>query len=173
MSGGPAPSWTIEPLDRHHDRDSFRCDKEPLDLYLKERARQDARRRAAAPFVATTTEAPNRIGGYYTLSAFAVAPGDLPDAIARKLPRYPLLPATLLGRLAVDHRQFGQGLGKLLLLDALVRAHSLSNQIAAAAVVVDAVDGEAWRFYRHFNFHPFPERNDRLFLSMAEITELL
>ncbi len=62
------------------------------------------------------------IGGYYTLSSTSVQLAELPAQTVRKLPRYPLVPATLLGRLAVDRRQQGKGYGRFLLADALHRA---------------------------------------------------
>jgi GNAT superfamily N-acetyltransferase len=83
------------------------------------------------------------------------------------------LPAILLGRLAVDERWRGTGLGKFLLIDALYRAYNQSTRnIAAAFVVVDAIDEEASLFYRHFHFMEFPERPDRLFLPMSTIAAL-
>ena len=76
------------------------------------------------------------------------------------------------GRLSVDHRYQGQGIGEFLLIDALRRAYFQSSQIAAVAVVVDAIDEKAWRFYRHFGFIPLPDRPDRLFLPMKTIAAL-
>jgi hypothetical protein len=103
---------TVEPLGRQHDRAAFHCGAEALDRYLKQQARQDADKRVAAPFVAVSP--PNaRVLGYYTLSASVLTLTDLPDELARKLPRYPQLPVTLLGRLAVDQSTKGQGLGVL------------------------------------------------------------
>lgn len=168
---GERPAWLIEPLARRHDRAGFSCGKPPLDLYLRNQAGQDARRRVAAPFVAVEGESPVVLG-YYTLSAFGIDLGDLPEETARRLPRYPVVPATLLGRLAVDRSVRGRGLGEFLLIDALRRALEQSATIAAAAVVVDAIDEEAGRFYAHFDFIPFPERRDRLFLPMKSVERL-
>ncbi len=111
------------------------------------------------------------MAGYYTLSSHSIDLGELPAHVARKLPRYPLVPATLLGRLAVDRRYKGQELGERLLVDALRRALTQSAQIAAA-VTVDAIDDPAARFYGHFGFIPFPDRPDRLFLLMKTIAAL-
>ena len=165
-------SWRIEPLGKHHDRAAFSCGNDVLDRYLQERAHQDARRLVAAPFVLVATTAPKTILGYYTLSAFGIDLGSLPAGVARKLPSYPVVPATLLGRLAVDQGQRGQGLGEFLLMDALHRTHVQSAQIAAVAVVVDAIDEQAIRFYKHFNFIPFPEQSDRLFLPIKTVAAL-
>lgn len=162
----------VEPLERHHDRTSFSCGNPALDQYLKERARQDARRYVAAPFVLIPAPGEKTILGYYTLSSFAIDLAELPEDTARKLPSYPNVPVTLLGRLAVDQRHAGQGYGEFLLMDALHRSLTQSSQIAAVAVVVDAIDDNAVRFYRHFNFTPFTDRPNRLFLPMRTIAVL-
>ena len=110
--------------------------------------------------------------GYYTLSSYGVDIGELPVDVAKKLPRYPLIPATLLGRLAVDRRYQGQGVGEFLLMDALHRSLVQSAEIAAAAVVVDAIDTGAVKFYEHFGFVRFPAMAGRLFLPMKAIAGL-
>jgi GNAT superfamily N-acetyltransferase len=126
----------------------------------------------AAPFVAVSREGDPSILGYYTLSAYVIDLGGLPESTSSKLPHYPLVPATLLGRLAVDRRRQGRGLGEFLLMDALHRAYLQSSQIASAAFVVHAIDDAAFRFYRHFEFTPFPEQRNHLFLPMATIASL-
>jgi predicted GNAT family N-acyltransferase len=98
---------------------------------------------------------------------------DLPDDLARTLPRYPQLPVTLLGRLAVDESTKGQGLGEHLLLDALHRSLAHAEQIAAIAVVVDAKDENAGSFYRHYGFIPLQAQPSRLFVPMRSIAQLL
>ena len=115
-ASGKSP-WFVEPLGKQHDRAAFACGNETLDRYLKEIASQDARRLVAAPFVAVASTAPKNILGYYMLSAFGIDLGSLPAEVARKLPTYPVVPATLLGRLAVDQRCRGQGIGEFLLID--------------------------------------------------------
>ncbi len=165
-------TWVIEPLGKHHDRAAFSCGSEPLDRYLKNLAGQDARRHVAAPFMLVDAPGSKTVMGYYTLSAFSVDLGDLPEDVAKELPHYPVVPATLIGRLAVDQRYRGQGFGEVLLVDALRRSLDQSAEIAAAAVVVDAMDEGAWRFYRHFDFIAFPERRDRLFLQMKDVEAL-
>jgi GNAT superfamily N-acetyltransferase len=163
---------TVEPLGRQHDRTAFQCGADALDRYLKQQARQDADKRVAAPFVAVRL--PDvRVLGYYTLSASVLTLADLPDELARKLPRYPQLPVTLLGRLAVDQSAKGQGLGEHLLLDALQRSLTHANQIAAMAVVVDAQDESAASFYRHFGFLTLQAKPSRLFVPMPLVAQLL
>ena len=165
-------SLVFEPLAKHHDRAAFSCGNKYLDRYLKETARQDARRLIAAPFVVVSKTNPQTILGYYTLSSFGIALGDLPANIVKKLPAYPIVPATLLGRLAVDQTHHGRGLGADLLIDALRRAFAQSSQIAAYAVVVDAIDQNAISFYKNYGFLPFPDNSNRLFLPMKTIGDL-
>jgi GNAT superfamily N-acetyltransferase len=162
----------IEPLRGDHNRADFSCGNPPLDRYLKEQAGQDLRRGCAAPFVLVSERGGTRILGYYTLSSYGIDGGELPVAVAKKLPRYPLVPATLLGRLAVDRSFQGQGIGEFLLMDALHRALLQSAEIASTAVVVDAIDTGAIKFYRHFGFIPFPVIESRLFLPMKAVVEL-
>jgi GNAT superfamily N-acetyltransferase len=164
--------WVIEPLRDGHNRADFSCGNDSLDRYLKEQAGQDFRRACATPFVLAPARGDAAILGYYTLSSYGIDVGELPAEVAKKLPRYPLIPATLLGRLAVDRRYQGQGMGEFLLLDALYRVLRQSTQIAAAAVVVDAVDENAVKFYGHFGFVALPAIADRLFLPMKAVTAL-
>jgi GNAT superfamily N-acetyltransferase len=104
------------------------------------------------------------IGGYYTLSATGVKLTELPTDVTRKLPRYPLVPATLLARLAVDQNYQGRGYGRFVLADALFRA--VRSEIASFAVVV------ARRFYERESFLSFPDRPLRLFRPMSDIRQL-
>jgi GNAT superfamily N-acetyltransferase len=129
------PPLRIEPLSDQHDRESFASGIEPLDRYLRQQAGQDARRRVATCFVLVGDD-DRVLLGYYTLAATSIALAELPEALAKRLPRYPVVPATLMGRLAVDARHQGRGHGEFMLLDAFSRA--LRNEIASYAFVVDA-----------------------------------
>ncbi len=100
-------AFVIEPLGGH-DRSAFACGAPPLDRYLREQASQDVKRLMASCFVALAV-ATNSIAGYYTLAATSVPDDDLPPDVIKRLPRYPLLPAALIGRLAVDQRFHGAG----------------------------------------------------------------
>ena len=160
--------FRIEPLGAEHSRASFECGAEPLDRYLRVQAGQDARKNIAAPFVLVLAD--GTVTGYYTLSATAISLAELPEPTARKLPRYPFLPATLLGRLAVDRRHQGKGYGRFMLADALFRA--CRSEIASFAVIVDAKDENARRFYQRESFLPFPDQPMKLFLPMADIAQL-
>ena len=110
------------------------------------------------------------VAGYYTLSQAGINLVDLPTEITKKLPKYPVVPATLLGRLTVDKKYQDKGLGEILLMDAFYR--SLQNEIASMAVVVDAKDDNARFFYEHYQFIRFPDYPNRLFLPMTTIAKM-
>jgi len=177
-SGGkdipPAQFHDIEPLGAKHDtlRAAFSCGSEPLDRYLKQQASQDARKRVAVPYVLVSED--DRIAGYYTLSADNIRADDLPPELVKqlKLPRYPVMGATLVGRLARDLSFRGQGIGELLLVDALKISLAMSRKIASLAVMVDAKDENAHRFYTGFGFMAFPETVKRLFMPMQTVEKL-
>jgi GNAT superfamily N-acetyltransferase len=158
----------VEALGSQHERAGFVCGKDALDQYFQRQITQDARRRLASPFVMVMPD--GAIGGYYTLSSTAVRLRDLPEEVARRLPRYPLVPATLIGRLAVDRRRHGQGWGSFLLLDALYRC--TVSEIASFAIIVDAIDDKARAFYLHHSFLPLPDPPQRLFRRISDIAAL-
>lgn len=165
----PLRFW-IEPLAAKHNRAAFSCGVGALDNYLHNQAGQDLKKRAAVPFVLTNDG--KTVAGYYTLSQFAVELDAVPQEIAKKLPKYPMVPATLLGRLAVSNEYRGQKLGELLLMDALKRSLDSSIQVASAAVVVDAKDDAAITFYKKYGFLDLPKIERRLFLPMGTIEQL-
>ncbi len=161
-------SIRVEPLASIHDRAAFSCGVPALDRYLREQAGQDAKRRVAAPFVALD---PNgRLIGFYTLSATSIQMAELPPELAKRLPRYPRLPATLLGRLATDTSARGIGLGRFLLVDAMFR--TLRSEIASFAFVVDAKDEAAAAFYKREGLIPLPDTPGRLVRRMTDIASL-
>lgn len=165
--------FTFEPLDRaKHDRAAFSCSVEALDTYLKKQAGQDVEKRVAAVIVATPDG--KTIAGYYTLSQYAITVGDLPVDIYKQLslPKYPVLPATLLGRLARASAFRGQGVGELLLMSALERSLRLSREIASVAVVVDAKDAQAAQFYSTYGFLKLPSHPGRQFLPMRTVAQI-
>jgi GNAT superfamily N-acetyltransferase len=163
-------SLSIEPLGEKHTRAAFSCGVEALDSYLRRQAGQDARKRAAVPFVATTDG--HAIAGYYTLSQHAIALELIPDDIAKKLPKYPMVPVTLLGRLAVGREFRGQGVGAALLVDALCRSLATSEQVASAGVIADAKDEGAAGFYKKYGFVELPKAERRHFLPMGTIDQM-
>jgi len=160
----------IEPLGKKHDRAAFSCGNDSLDQYLKNQAGQAVDKNLAAVFVLTSDG--KKIAGYYTLSSYAVNIDEIPEEIARRLTRIQEVPATLLGRLARSVEFRGQGVGEILLVDALKRAVQNRMHVASWAVIVDAKDAEAAEFYKRYGFIPFPTRPDRLFLPMASIQNL-
>lgn len=155
----------IEPLGSRHDRSRFSCGQPALDDWFRRRASQDEKRNVARVFVAVDDQI--GIVGFYSLSSFTLALPDLPEEIARKLPRYDTIPAALIGRLARDERVRGRGIGELLLADAIRRILGAGRTLAVFAIVVDAKDERAVSFYESFGFRPFPSRPDRLFLPAS------
>jgi GNAT superfamily N-acetyltransferase len=163
--------YSIDSLGKNHQKKAFSCGIEPLDRYIQEHAGQDIRRRVAAIYVLTEINS-NLMIGYYTLSANSIELGALPEVIKKKLPRYPTVPATLLGRLAVDKQYQGKNIGAHLLIDALKRSLDVSHKMASMAVVVHAKNEQAIGFYKHYGFIPFPDTRDRLFFPMDTIAQL-
>ena len=159
----------IEPLGPRHDRSAFSCGVSALDRYLHEQAGQDARRRVAATFVASADGM--KVLGFYTLSATSIQLSDVPAALAKKLPRYPRLPATLLGRLATDLSARGVGLGRIMLVDAIVRA--VRSEIASFALVLEAKDETAASFYERESFIRLPGTPIRFLRRMDDLATLV
>ena len=124
------------------------------------------RKKVAAAFVLTPDG--TTVAGFYTLSAHLVNLPELPIEFAKKLPRYPFVPATLLGRLAISSAFQGQGLGEFLLMHAL----ESSRRVAAAMVVVDAKDEAARNFYLRYGFVPLESQPNRLLYPMKTIEKL-
>ncbi|MDZ7583471.1 MAG: GNAT family N-acetyltransferase [Thiobacillus sp.] len=153
----------IRPLDAVVDVDVFRCGEPQLDTYIRRYASQDIRRGLTRVFVATPEQAPQQLAGFFSLSAGSVSVTILPDAMRRKLPSYPV-PVALLGRLAVDERFQGQGLGAILLADACLKVAQASTVLAVAGLVVDAKSQVAAAFYKHFGFIALPGDPGRLLL---------
>lgn len=160
-----APTIRVAALAEHHDRSGFASGSDALDRYFKTQASQDIRRRIATCFVALTGDT-SEIVGYYTLAATNIALTDLSPSTVKKLPRYPAVPAALLGRLAVANTHQGKGLGGVLLADAITR--SARAELGIFAIVVDAKDEGAQRFYEHFGFTLLPGAGRRLMLPINE-----
>jgi ribosomal protein S18 acetylase RimI-like enzyme len=161
-------SFRIELLGKH-DRTAFSSREESLDRYLREQVTQDIRRRLSNCFVAL--DAVGALAGYYTFAATSVPLTELPADITRRLPRYPSMPAGLIGRLAIDQRFQRQGLGSLLVVDAAARA--MRAEPAIYALVVDAKSEDAAAFYLCLGFQRFLSQPMRLFIPIAEIARRL
>jgi ribosomal protein S18 acetylase RimI-like enzyme len=160
--------FSIEPLGSH-PRTQFSCGVAELDRYFREIVSQDIKRRVSNCFVAIDDT--GTVAGYYTLAAASLPLTELTPEEAKRLPRYPLLPAGLIGRLAVDERFRGLGLGSSLIVDAVAR--SMRAEPAIFALLVDAKNDDALRFYRHFGFRQFLSQPMRLFIPIAEAARRL
>lgn len=156
-------TFRIQELNDGHDRTEFVSGSAALDRYFQTQVSQDVRRRIATCFVAINQDS-NEVAGYYTLSATSVALDALSPEIIKKLPRYPVVPAALLGRLAVARPHQGIGLGGVLLADALMR--SARTEMGVYAMIVDAKDEPAQRFYERYGFTLLPGQTRRLFLPI-------
>jgi predicted GNAT family N-acyltransferase len=166
------PQFKFEILDPAvHRREEFSCESPELTDFLHKRARKEAKSRTSACFVLVPVADPGQITGFYTLSATSIELEKLPVELTRKLPRYPRLPATLLGRLARALAFKGQGIGDLLMVDALKRSYVNSSIIGSVAVVVDPKDGPAAKFYSTFGFQPLDDQ--KMFLPMKAVPEWL
>jgi len=158
----------IESLAAHHHKLAFSCGVDTLDNYLQKQAKQDVKRRISRVFVAVSVDRPTEIIAYYTLSSLSLELSELPTELAKKLPKHPI-PAALIGRLACSTNAQGQGIGKLLLMNAIKRTLNISDQIAIYALVVDAIDNQAASFYTQYGFSPIAINSQRLFLPLKNI----
>lgn len=145
-----------------HDRSAFVSGSDALDRYLREQAKQDIRRRVASCFVAIDND--GIIAGYYTIAATSLILDKLSPERAKRLPRYPSIPAVLLGRLAVAQAHQGKRLGGALVADALLRA--TRAEVMAYAMVVDAKDEQATKFYEHLGFERLGDDPRKLIRSL-------
>lgn len=161
----------IEPLGKRHDRAAFSCGVENLDRYIRKQARQDHFRNITRVFVALGAVR-HEIAGYYSLSSYVIDLGELPDEQAKRLPRYPEVPAALIGRLAVATDYQGKGLGQILLVDALRRIVETGESVASYAAVVHAKNETAIKFYEKHGFIAFPRQPNHLFLPVATASRL-
>lgn len=159
----------IEHLSASHDRKGFDCGIEALNSFLQTQARKEMERRSAVTYVLIDTSHPAEVIGYYSLSAATVLLDAVPEEIAKRLGRQPSVPTTLMGRLAVSRRYQGHGLGSRLLWDALNRSEQASRDIGSVAVIVDAKDENAARFYERYGFRRFADPPLRLYIMMATI----
>lgn len=152
----------VLPLTGSHDRQGFDGGRQELNDWLRKVARQHQDKGLSKTFVATGEDAPDRILGYYALTLAELENRHLPEAWRNKLPRR--IPGVRLGRLAVDRRCQGKGLGELLLIDALTRTRRIYTEAGGIGLFVDAIDEEAAGFYRRFGFAACPDNPLLLFL---------
>lgn len=157
-------TYCIRPLDAFINAADFQCGSEPLNDYIRRYASQDVRRNIARVFIATPENDPRQLSGFFTLSAGSVSCSSLPASLARKLPRYPV-PVALIGRLGVDKKFQGKGLGSILLADACQKVSQASTVLAVAGIIIDAKDDDAISFYKHFGFFPLQGQAGRMFVN--------
>ncbi|HEY9747275.1 MAG TPA: GNAT family N-acetyltransferase [Allocoleopsis sp.] len=142
-----------------------------MDNYIRKQASQDLKRRIATVFV-LVDDPDTDVLAYYTLSSYTVDITALEQTFAKRLPRYPLLPTTLLGRLAVDESQKGKRYGEFMLVDALKKSLDAAVQVASLAVVAEALDEEAINFYLKYGFQPFRHEPMKLYLPLKSVEDL-
>lgn len=156
------------PIAKEHDNSTFDCGSEPLNEFLRRHALVSHLSRASWTYAALRGK---RIIGYYTLANGSVSRDEVPARVAQGLGKYPL-PITLLARLAVDVSEKGQGLGKGLLKDAVLRAYQASDLVGSRAIVTHAKDDVAKAFYEKFQFTPSPLNEFHLYLLMKDVRAL-
>ncbi len=153
------------PLAGSHDRQGFDCGRQELNDWLRQVARQHQEKGLSRTFVATLDEAPDSICGYYALTLAELENHNLPQTWRKKMPRR--IPGVKLGRLAIDKKFQGKGLGGLLLVDALTRAQRIYQEAGGVGLFVDAIDERAASYYKRFGFEPAPDNPVLLFFSAA------
>ena len=163
------PPFSIVSFSREHPKKGFCCGAEILDRYFAEHAGQDIKKKISKCFVAIDNEQ-LRVAGFYTLSAAQIPLTSLPELLAKKMPRYDAIPASKIGRLAIDKRYQGLGLGSVLIADALKKSSDAS--MGVYAVLVDAKDDNATAFYQHHGFIPCLGKPQTLFLPLGPIGKL-
>lgn len=159
---------TIEPLSPDHDRRTFSCGVDALDVYLRRFAGQHAAANISRSYVAVDGA---EILGFYSLAMSGIRKENLPARSAGRFPNFPL-PVARLARLAVALRRQRQGLGDLLLADALQRCLRLSAEIGMIGVVVDAKDERARGWYERYEFERLPDSPLSLWLPTTAIEKL-
>jgi len=169
----------LEALTGHHNRNEFDCGVPALNRWLQQNAMQHQSRGIARGFVAVPEDeaaaaafvevgyadiSVDSILGFYALASAFVVTEDLPAALGKRYPRQ--IPVTRLGRLAIRHDMQGQGLGRLLLVDAITRARNAAQAVGSAGIFVDAKDETAAKFYRHYGFQSCAEQPLKLYLPI-------
>ena len=168
----PGPDLRIEALASHHDRADFTCGVDSMDRYLRTQASQDVKRKANGVFILVELDSPDLVLGYYTLCATSLQQGEVPVGARKHVPRYPLVSATLIGRLAVAQARQGEGLGAVLLADAVRRAYASADTVGSSMLVVDAINDRAAAFYEGRGFARLPD-SLRLVLPMRAIQRMV
>lgn len=162
-------SLQVVSINKQHMRDQFDCGNAILNEYLKKYARQNDENNMAKAFVAVGDDA--LVLGYYCISTASIEFKELPEALGKNLPKYPI-PAALIGKLACDQSMKGQGLGARLLINALQRIVATSKEMGIKVIIVDAIDEEAKSFYQHYRFMELDGQEMKLFLLVETAAQL-
>lgn len=168
-------SLKFEKLDITHDRKAFSCGIKSLDEYFSNQVGQDTRRRLCVCYVLVEIDkngTSKTVIGYYTLSSSTIKVHDLPELEKKKLPKYPLLPSVLIGRLGIDENYQGHGFGELLLMNALKRCYEISNQLGIFAIIVDTINNSARDFYKGYEFCEFSNSDNKLYITTSTVKML-
>ncbi len=158
----------IEPLRKAHDRSSFDSGETTLDDWLHRFAWENHAAGFARVYVTCRAE---RVVGYYSLGAFSILRDHATARAAKGGPA--LIPALLLGRLAVDQTEQGRGIGAALLRHAMLTAMAASEQHGVRALVVNALDETARDFYRRYGFETSPTNDLDLMILIKDIKATL
>jgi GNAT superfamily N-acetyltransferase len=159
----------VEKLRADHSIESFDCRREELNRYLLRYAWQNQQAGAAQTYVGLAGDS---VIGYYTLAVGHVMREEAPERLTKGLARHPV-PIMLLARLAVDYRWQGQGVGKALLKDAMLRTLQAADIAGIRAFAVHAKDEEARRFYLKFDFIPSPSDPMHLFVLLKDVRRII
>jgi ribosomal protein S18 acetylase RimI-like enzyme len=169
-SGSVLEALRFEQFDKsRHKRDDFDCGVAALNDFLKTKLGQHARKDITRGYVLAAAD--GTIAGYFTLSAGRLQVGVIPDGHGYPV-RLPL-PTTLIGRLAVDKRFRGRGLGEMILVHALRLAVDACETVASAVVEVDVKDPVAQAFYARYGFKSLPDDSLHMYLPMADARTLM
>jgi GNAT superfamily N-acetyltransferase len=160
-----SPYTPVAPLDGSHDRDAFDCGSPPLDLYLKQYAFQNQKKGIVRNYV-TTRKGSRSVVAYYSLVFASLDQKLLPPKVIKGLGKYDI-PVMLLARLAVDRGEQGQGLGRALLKDAVLRTMQVAEIAGLKLLLVQAKDDAAAAFYQKHGFVALPADPLKLFLPIS------
>ena len=172
LGGSPVAYDPPRPIRPEDDVSRFDCGRSSLDDFLRRRAVRNEGRASRTYVVRAAAGADDwAVVAYYALAAGAARLAEMPKALTRNMPDP--MPLMILGRLAVDRRHKGRGLGRAMLKEALQRALEASRLVGARALVVHAIDDEAAAFYARYGFQPFPAGGRTLWLPMETIAAAL
>jgi ribosomal protein S18 acetylase RimI-like enzyme len=160
--------FSILSLDQSHDVKNFNCGVIALNIWLQNTSRQHQEKNISRTFVLTQDKSPMTIIGYYALAMRGLIPKEsLPQNMQKALPLK--VPAVTLARLAVSLEEQKRGHGERLLLNAMMRAKNVSNQIGGTLLFVDAKDTELLEFYIRYGFEVLPDDPFTLCMPISAI----